>query len=342
MVMIMMVRARDTLLRLSTRRSAGETIMKRRAALKLLGLTLVLPATIARTASSTIRLVVPLPAGSANDYMARVIAPYLGSSLAQTVVVDNKPGANGVIGMQEMLRSAPDGNTVLHGSVSHLALNVAVVKNLPYDPRRDLMPIAGVSMTNHVFVVAASSPAHTFPDFIAYAKQHPGLSVGYSTSLVQMQIAALSKSAGIELLPVPYKGTPEALTDLLGGRLDATFLDPGTALTQVKGGQVRALAVSSLKRNPLTPDWPAISETLPGFDFSSWTALVGPASMSRERVNAINAATNKALKQQTVVDKFAQGGLIPFIKTPDELKALIDAETARWIKLAREAHIRPE
>ncbi|MBK5122256.1 tripartite tricarboxylate transporter substrate binding protein [Burkholderia sp. R-69980] len=274
--------------------------------------------------------------------MARAIAPYLSSSLAQTVVVDNKPGANGVIGMQEMLRSPPDGNTVLHGSVSHLALNVAVVKNLPYDRRRDLMPIAGVSMTNHVFVVKSSFSAHTFWDFITYAKQHAGLSVGYSTSLVQMQFAAMCKSAGVELLPVPYKGTPETLTDLLGGRLDATFLDPGTALTQVKGGQVRALAVSSLKRNPLTPDWPAISEALPGYDFSSWTASVGPVRMSRERVNEINAAINGALKQQAVVAKFAQGGLIPFIKTPNELKALIDTETAKWMKLASEANIRPE
>lgn len=316
--------------------------MKRRSALTLLGLTLALPATVGRTASSAIRLIVPLQAGSGNDYMARVIAPYLGSSLARNVVVDDKPGANGVIGMQEMLRSPPDGNTVLHGSVSHLALNVAVVRNLPYDPRRDLTPIAGVSVTNHVFVVKSSFPARTFSDFIAYAKQHQGLSIGYSTTLVQMQIAAMSKSAGVEFLPIPYKGTPDTLTDVIGGRLNATFLDPGTALTQVKGGQLRALAVSSLKRSPLTPDLPAISESLPGFDFASWTGLVGPAHMPRERVNAINAAINDALKQSNVVNKFAQGGMMPFIRMPDELGALIDSDTSKWLKLAREANIQPE
>ena len=288
-------------------------------------------------------MVVPLPAGSSNDHVTRVIAPYLTTSLGATVVIDNKAGANGVIGTQDVLRSAPDGNTLLLGSLSPLAINVALVKNLPYDPRRDLTPIAGISVTNHVFMVTPKFPARTFAEFIAYAKQRPGkVSVGYSTSAVQVQIATINKLAGIDLLPVPYKGSPATITDVIGGVLDATLTDPGNALAQVKGGKLRALAVSSLKRNPTTPDWPAISETLPGFDFPSWNALVGPAGMSREVVNKINAAVNQALKQKDVVDKYAQAGTIPLVMTPDELKAFIDVEVAKWIKLAREANIQPE
>jgi tripartite-type tricarboxylate transporter receptor subunit TctC len=320
--------------------------VNRRSFLKSLGVTLALPTSGAfaqGVSGRPIRIVVPLPAGSSNDYVTRVIVPYLTTNLGATVVVDNKAGANGVIGTAEVVRSAPDGHTLLLGSLSPLAINVALVKNLPYDPRRDLTPIAGASVTNHVLMVKSTSPIRTMPEFIAYAKQRPGkVSVGYSTSAVQVQIATLSKLAGVELLAVPYKGSPATITDVINGALDATLTDPGNALSQVKGGHLRALAVSSLKRNPVTPDWPAISETLPGFDFPSWNALVGPAGMSRELVNKINAAVNQALKEKDVVDKYAQAGTIPLIMTPDELKAFIDAETAKWIKLAREANIQPE
>jgi tripartite-type tricarboxylate transporter receptor subunit TctC len=318
--------------------------VNRRSFVKSLGLALALPARgAAQGLSGTIRIVVPLPAGSSNDYVTRVITPYLTTSLGATTFVENKAGANGVIGVLDVLRSKPDGHTLLLGSLSHLAINVALVKNLPYDPRRDLTPIAGASLTNHVLLVKSTFPARTFPEFIAYAKRNPGaVSVGYSTSAVQVQIATMSKLAGIELLAVPYKGTPATITDLIGGTLAATFVDPGNALGQIANGLTRALAVTTLTRSPLTPDWPAISETLPGFDFPSWNALVGPPGMSRELVNRISAAMSQALKQKDVVDKYARGGSIPMLMTPDELKAFIDAETAKWIKLAREANIQPE
>jgi tripartite-type tricarboxylate transporter receptor subunit TctC len=319
--------------------------MDRRCFVKSLGAALALPVggAFAQVSGRPIRIVVPLPAGSSNDHVTRVIAPYLNTSLGQTIVVENKAGGNGIIGTMDVVNSPPDGNTLLLGSLSPLAVNVALYKSLPYDPRRDVTPIAGVSLTNHVLMVKSTFPAKTFPEFIAYAKQRPGdVSVGYSTATVQVQIATMNRLAGIALLPVPYKGTPATITDVLGGSLNATLLDPGNALAQIKNGQMRALAVSSLKRNPLTPDWPAISETLPGFDFPSWNALVGPRGMPRELVNKINAAVDNALKQKDVVDKYAQAGTVPLVMTPDELKAFIDAETAKWIKLAREANIQPE
>jgi tripartite-type tricarboxylate transporter receptor subunit TctC len=229
------------------------------------------------------------------------------------------------------------------GSQSPLALNVALVKNLPYDPRRDLTPISGVSLVNHILVVKASFPAKGFAEFIAYAKQNPGkVTIGYSTSLVQMQISSMNKQAGIDLLPVPYKGTPATVTDLLGESLSATLLDPGNALPHIKSGAMRALGVTSIKRNPLTPDIPAISETLPGYDFAAWTAMVGPAGMRRETVNRIHAAMESALRQKEVVDKFAQAATNPYFLAPDAFKQLIESETAKWLRLAREANIQPE
>jgi tripartite-type tricarboxylate transporter receptor subunit TctC len=148
--------------------------------------------------------------------------------------------------------------------------------------------------------------------------------------------------AGVDLLPVPYKGTPATFADVINGSLDATLTDPGNALGQVKGGYLRALGVTSPKRNPVTPDWPAISETLQGFDFTAWNALVGPAGMPRELVDRLSSAVNQALKEKGVVDRLAANGTIPFVMTPDELKKFIDAETAKWVRLAREANIQPE
>jgi tripartite-type tricarboxylate transporter receptor subunit TctC len=319
--------------------------MNRRFFLKVAGLTVALPASgaSAQLSRRPIRIVVSLPPGSAIDFQARLIAPYLTASLGQTIVVENKPGGKDIIAVMDVVKSAPDGNTLYMGSQSPLAINVATVKDLPYDPRRDVSPVAGCSLVNHILVVKSDSPAKTFPEFIAHAKQQPGrVSIGYSTSLVQMEIFAINKQAGIDLLSVPYKGTPQTITEVLGGRLTATLLDPGNALGQIKNGQMRALAVTSLNRNPLTPDIPAISETLPGYDFPAWTAMVGPRGMSREVVSKINAAMNDALKQKDVVDKLAQAATLPYIISPDELKSLIDAETTKWIQLAREANIQPE
>lgn len=320
--------------------------MNRRSFLQSLGIALALPASGALAQAPSrrvVRMVVPLPAGSSNDMVARVLTPHLSTALGQSFIVDNKPGGNGIIGTMDVVRAAPDGQTLLLGSLSPLAINVALVKSLPYDPRRSLTPISAVSVTNWVLMVKSSSPVRTLADFIAYAKQRPGkVSIGYSTTAVQVQIATLSRMAGIELLPVPYKGTPATLTDVIGGVLDATLTDPGNALAQVKGGHLRALAVSSLKRNPVTPDWPAISETLPGFDFTAWNALVGPAGMPPELVSRINAAANQALKDKDLIERYAAHGTTPLIMSPAELKAFIEAETAKWVRLAGEANIQPE
>ena len=320
--------------------------MDKRSFLKLLGAALAgtTSGVFAQgTAGRAVRVVVPLPAGSSNDYVTRVLLPYVGTALGINFVIDNKAGGNGLIGTMDVVRAAPDGQTLLLASNSPLAVNVALVKNMPYEPLRDLTPIAGTSLTNHVLMVKASSPIRTVPEFIAYAKQNPGkVSIGFSTTSVQVQIATLNKLGGIQLLAVPYKGSPQTITDVIGGALDATLTDPGNALAQVKGGHLRALGVSSAKRNPVTPDWPAIAETLPGFDFPSWNALMGPAGLPREMVNRLSSAAIQALKQKDVADKYANHGTVPLIMGPDELRAFIESETAKWVKAAREANIQPE
>ena len=320
--------------------------MKRRSSLQFLGLALAAAAggSLAQTAPGrTLRLIVPNPAGTGTDHVARVIGPALGTVLGQPVIIDNKGGANGVIAMQDLTRSAPDGSTILLGSLSPLAINVALMKSLPYDPRKDITPVAGGYLSNQALLVKPSHPARNFAEFVAYAKQNPGkVTIGHSTSLVQAQIKAMAKMAGIEVMPVPYKGVPATITDVIGGVLDATFVDMANGLAQVKGGHLRALAVTSAKRNPAASDWPAIGETVPGYDFSGWTAIVGPRGMSREAVGKINAALGTVLKQKDVQDKLAAIGMVPWTVTPDELKTLIETDIVKWSKLAAEHRIQAE
>jgi tripartite-type tricarboxylate transporter receptor subunit TctC len=290
-----------------------------------------------------IRMIVPLPAGTATDLAARVLGQQMSTVLGQPIVVDNKPGANGTIGVMEMVRAAPDGHTLLLGSQSPLATNVAMVKNLAYDPRKDFSPINGFGETMHVLMVKPGFPAKTMSEFVAYAKQRPGkVSVGSTTSSVQTQIATLNKLGGIDLLVVPYKGIPATITDVIGGSLDATLVDLANAMAQAKAGRLVPIAVTSIKRNPLVPDWPAVSETLPGFDFPSWVGLVGPAGMPKELVDKLNAAVAQALRHPDVAARLSTIGMTPMLMSAEQFKTVIAEETTKWIRLAREANIQPE
>ena len=290
-----------------------------------------------------VRLVVPFPPGTATDSAARLLGQQLSVSLGQPFVVDNKPGAGGSIGAMEVVRAAPDGYTLLFGSNSALSANVALLKTMPYDPTKDFTPVAGFGETMHVLMVKSSFPAKTLPEFIAYVKQRPGkVSAGYGSSTAQVGIAMLNKLAGLDLLAVPYKGIPLAVNDVLGGTLDITSVDLGNAMAQARGGNLRALAVTSASRNPLAPEWPAVAETLPGFDLTSWFGIVGPAGIPRDVVDKLNAAITQALKQPEVKANLATLGTTPMPLAPEQLKAFIVTEIAKWIRLARDANLQPE
>jgi tripartite-type tricarboxylate transporter receptor subunit TctC len=290
-----------------------------------------------------VRMIVPFPAGTATDMAARMLGQQLGAVLGQPFVIDNKPGAGGSIGAMEVVRATPDGYTLLFGSNSALSSNVALLKNMPYDPGKDFTPIAGFGETMHALMVKSSFPAKNMQEFISYVKQRPGkVSAGYGSSSAQVGVAMLNKLAGLDLLAVPYKGIPLAVNDVLGGTLDMTSVDLGNAMAQAKGGNMRALGVTSAKRNPLVPDWPAVAETLPGFEITSWFGVVGPARMPPDVVAKLNAAITQTLKLPEVQANLATIGTTPMPMAPDQLKAFIDAEMSRWKRLAKDANIQPE
>ena len=287
-----------------------------------------------------IRMIVPFPAGAATDLAARVIGQQLSASLGQPVVIDNKPGASGSIAAMEVIRAAPDGYTLLFSSNSAISSNVALLKNIPYDPTKDFSAIAGIGETALLLLVKSSFPAKNLPDLIAYAKQRPAkVTAGYGSSSSQTSIAMLNKLAGIDTLSVPYKGIPLAVNDVLGGITDYTFVDVGNALAQVRGGTMRALGATSSKRSPLAPEVPAIAEMLPGFDITAWFAIVGPAGMSKDVVDKLNAAATQALKAPEMNGKLAQIGLSPMPMPPEQLKTFIGTEITKWTRLVKDANI---
>ena len=290
-----------------------------------------------------VRMIVPFPAGSATDMAARVVGQQLQAALGQSFVVDNKPGAGGNIAGIEVVRAAPDGYTLLFSSNSAVASNVALLKSVPYDPLKDFTPVAGIAQNMLVLMVKPTFPAKTLPEFIAYAKSKPGkLNAGFGSSSSQVSIAMLNKLAGLETMSVPYKGIPLAVNDVVGGTLDFTFVDLGNALAQSKGGQLRAIAVTSDKRNPLAPDWPAISETVPGFDITAWFAVVGPAGIPKPVADKLNAAIVALLEKPDAKERFAAIGMAPMPLSPDKLKAFMASEIAKWQRLVKEANVTPE
>lgn len=318
--------------------------MRTRSFLKLATLPLMLPfgRALAQSAATTIRVIVPLGPGTANDVDGRLLLAKVGSATGQDFVIDNRPGANGVIAAMAVVRAKPDGQTLLFSSNSALATNVSLVKALPYDPLKDFTPIAGGSITATAVIVKASSSFKTFAEFIAAAKQSPGkITFGHGSSFVQVQVASMNTKGGVQLMAVPYKTTGDAVTGVLSDVIDATITDPGNAMALAKGGQARILAVTSLRRTTALPDVPAIAETIPGHDFVAWAALVGPAGMPRDIVDRLGKAMRDAQTDPEIVERLRNGGRAPLVLSPDELKAFMAAEVQKWEVLVREAKIEP-
>jgi tripartite-type tricarboxylate transporter receptor subunit TctC len=290
-----------------------------------------------------VRMLVPFPPGSGSDVAARAIAQQLSATLGQAFVVENKPGAGGSIAAMEVVRAAPDGYTLMVGSSSALAANVALLKNMPYDPAKDLAPVAGVADSVTALIVKPGFPARTTREFIAYVKQHPGkVNAGYGSSSTQISVAMLGKLAGLEFVAVPYKGTPQAVIDVLGGTLDFTFADLGSVLAHVKAGTLRGIALTTPRRSALV-DWPPIADTLPAYDdITGWIAVVGPAALPPEVADKLSAAVAQALQQPELKARLSLFGLSPMAKSPEQLRTFIAAEIPKWTRLAREANIQPE
>jgi tripartite-type tricarboxylate transporter receptor subunit TctC len=271
------------------------------------------------------------------------MANHLQGALGQSFVVDNKPGAGGSIAAMEVIRSAPDGHTLLFSSNSALASNVALLKSIPYDPNKDFSPVAGIGENMLVLMVRADHPAKTAADLVNHVRQRPGkVNAGYGSSSSQVSIAVLNKLGKVDAVAVPYRGIPLAVNDVLGGTLDFTFVDLGNAMAQAKGGRMRALGITASKRSPMVPDWPALAEGLPGFDITAWFGIAGPAGMSRDVVDRLNAAVTQGLASAEVKEKLAGIGIQPLPMNPDQLKTFMAAEVTKWVRLVKEANIQPE
>ncbi len=322
--------------------------MKSRQFLKVMALSLSMLTLAGNSWSQTypskpVKFVVPFPAGSATDQAARLMAQQMQSALGQTFVVENKPGAGGSIAAMEVIRSAPDGYTLLFSSNSAAASNVALLKSIPYDPLKDFTPVAGVGENMLVLMVKADHPAKNIQEFLNYAAQRPGkINAGYGSSSSQVSIAVLNKLGKVDTMGVAYKGIPLAMNDVMAGVVDYTFVDLGNSMAQAKGGKLRPLGITASKRSSLVPDWPSLAESMPGFDITAWFALVGPAGMPKDVVDKLNATLSQALKTKDTQDKLAGIGIQPMVMSPDQLKVFMTSEVSKWVRLVKEANIQPE
>ena len=290
-----------------------------------------------------VKLVVPVPAGSATDQIARVVGNELQASLGQPFVVENKAGAQGTIAAEGVAKSPADGYTLMVTTNTPQAAAPALFKQLRYDPVKDFAPVARLGTISFMLMVSADFPAKSFKEFLAHARANPGkLSGGYGSAGSQVSQAMVRSMGKVEFVDVPFKGLPEAITNVLGGSISFTFADLANALAQQKGGKLRGLAVTSEKRSPLAPDVPAIAEELKGYELIAWFALMAPAGTPKEIVASLHGATAKALAKPEVAARFASLGTDVAPMDPSQLEAFIKSEISKWSRMAKEAGIQPQ
>ena len=314
---------------------------------KLLVLAAVLAAAASAQAqqwpSKPIRVIVNFPPGGAADQIARLVAPTLAEALGQPVVVENRPGANGNIGAEAVAKSPPDGYTLLMSSGGAFSVNPHLYTKLPFDPLKDLEPIAAAARILVFLVVKPDLPAKSVNEFVALARANPGkLSYGSpgSGSSPHIATAMFARAAGIQVTHVPYKGAAPALTDLLGGQLDFMF-DPGIGLGQVRAGKLRLLAVGSPKRSPLFPDTPTVAESgIAGFDADSWFGFYAPAGLPPDVAARLNGEINRALQTPAVRDRIAAIGGEPVAMSAAEFAEVQRKDRERFGAVIREAGIK--
>jgi tripartite-type tricarboxylate transporter receptor subunit TctC len=290
-----------------------------------------------------IRYIVGQAPGGSSDTLARIITPRVAEGLGQQIVVDNRPGATGIIGAEVVARATPDGYTLLQVSTS-ISTNPAVHPKLPYDTARDFAPIALITQQPNLFLVHPSLPVKNIKELIAYAKAKPGqLNFASSGTGGSQHLAGeLFKSmTGIEMTHIAYKGTPPALVDVLAGRVPIMSSTMPPALPHVKTGKVRAIAVTSARRSPAVPDVPTVAESgVPGYEAIAWQGLVAPAGTPRPVITRINAEFVKVLKQPDIIAKLNEQGYETVASTPEFFTRHIQTELVKWTKVIKAAGIK--
>ena len=292
-----------------------------------------------------IRFIVGFPAGGGSDILARMIGQKLHENQGQQVVIDNRPGASGVIAAQIAARSEPDGYTIFMGTSGSLAVQVSLYKKLGYAPRKDFAPVSLVASAQSILVVHPALPANSVRELIAVAKQRPGdlsyASTGIGTS-GHLAGELFKYMTGVDIVHVPYKG-PAAMTDLVSGQVHLIFGRIPVVLPHLKSGRLRALAVTGTKRSALLPALPTISESaLPGFEVTAWFGIVVPSGTARPIIMKLNAEILRILADPTVRQRLINDDFEPLTSTPEEFAAHITTETAKWAKVIRAAGIRAD
>jgi len=292
----------------------------------------------------SIRFIVPFAPGGPSDILSRLMGQKLGESLGQTIVIDNRGSVGDIVGFEIGAQSLPDGYTLLLSANSLLTINPHVYKKLPYDPQRDLQPITQLTSGGNVVVVHPSVKATSIKEFIALAKSQPG-KINHATTGTGnvLGIGNFKVQAGIDMVGVPYKGTGQAVIDLVAGHVQFFFMNPLVAIGNVKAGRLRALAVTSLTRNPALPDVPTVDESgIPGFKNITWHSVLVPARTPRPIVNRLNAELVKIVHLPDVKERFLEQGLTPVGSTPEAMSKLIKEESAEYAKLVKQIGLQPQ
>ncbi|WP_444814920.1 Bug family tripartite tricarboxylate transporter substrate binding protein [Variovorax davisae] len=291
--------------------------------------------------SRAIKLIVPFPAGGGTDLIAREVANKVAVSNGWSIIIDNKPGSGGNLGVDAAAKSAPDGYTLVLGQTSNLAINPTLYPKLPYNPEKDLTPVVAVASAPLALVVAADSPYKTVADVVAAAKAKPGM-LNYASSgsgtVAHLATELLQKTAAVKFTHVPYKGAAQGSTDLIGGQIQMYMSSVPTLIGYVKNGKMRILAVTSAQRTADLPAVPTVAESgFKGFEAVTWFGIAGPAGLPKDVVAKLNGAFNKALQDPEVKKKLASQGTDALGGTPEQFAKLIHDDIGRWGPIVKES-----
>jgi tripartite-type tricarboxylate transporter receptor subunit TctC len=304
---------------------------------------LALPAPAQEYPSKPIRFIVPFPPGGSSDLIARAIAPRMSERMGQPVLVENRPGAGGMIGVDAVAKAAPDGYTIGLAAAGALSSNVSLYPTMPFDPQKDLAPITALAMIPFFLVAHPSQPA-TVKELIDAAKAKPGgLAIGYGGNGSTMHLAGelFGMMAGVKLQPVPYKGSGPVSADVLGGQVPLGVVDVPSAIAHVRAGKMRALAVTSKRRIVAAPEVPTFEEAgVPGYEAIGWFGTVAPAQTSADIVGRLHREIVAALNAPDIRERALAAGTEPFTNTPQEFAAMIREETRKWAEVIRTAGIK--
>jgi tripartite-type tricarboxylate transporter receptor subunit TctC len=299
----------------------------------------------AAVAQTVTRIIVPFAAGGVQDILARAINSELGTAIGGTVIVENRPGAGGTIGTALVAKAQPDGHTLVLAAASH-TINGSLHAKLPYDPIRDFSGVAHIGTVEYVLMINPKIPAKTVKEFVDYAKANPG-KLNYSTAgsgtATHLSMAYLIGLAGLDMVHVPYKGTNEAVNEVIAGRADAVIAANIGALPFAKDARIRMLGVTSAKRSKFLPDLPTIAESgVPGYEFDSWLGLLGPAGIPKATVDQINLAVASLLRDPVILERLAKQGIEPQALSPEAFDALLRADFDKMARVVKASGARVE